>query len=74
MKCLVASENVIGSSKVQDFLYEAMLQQLTVPKKPSGQPVSLQWRLKGELVIRKVVFLFDLCFMIQKVTVSAVKG
>ena len=42
--------------------------------KPSGPPVTLQWRLKGELVIRKVVFLFDLCFMIQKVTVSAVKG
>ena len=42
--------------------------------KPTGQPVTLKWRWKGELVIRKVVFLLGLCFTIQKATVSAVKG
>ena len=41
--------------------------------KPAGEPVTLKWWLKGEWVIRKVVFLFCICFMIKKVTVSAVK-
>ena len=42
--------------------------------KPAGQPVTLKWWRKGEWVIWKLFFLFSLYFVIQKLTVSAVKG